>query len=459
MSQAKNADTALTAALARQLRGPVLRPGDAAFGTARRVWNAAIDRRPAAIVRCADAEECALAVRIAAEHATPVTVRGGGHNVAGRAIAEGALLIDLSGMREVSVNAAAQLATVQGGALWHDVDVATARHGLATTGGLISSTGVGGFTLGGGTGWLMCRHGLAIDNLAAATLVLGDGRCLRVFAEEHEELFYGARGGGGGLGIVTSFEFRLHPVKQVLAGVVIRPTAEAGLGLRAFRDFALEAPDDYCGMAVLASGPPLPFLDAAWHGRPVLISAMCWSGETAAGERALAPLRRAGAPLVDHVGPMPYVQWQHLLDGGAPAGRYQYWKTASFSSLSERTIDILAEALTALPSRMTELHVQHLGGAVARVPEADTAFAARGARFFVNLIGVTPWPDEYEAVRQWIRQLHARLEPEALPGLLPNFTGVDDGEVAVQLGASRMQRLTALRRRQDPDGVFGAPPA
>jgi len=459
MSQAKNVDTAVTAALARQLRGSILRPGDAAFGTARRVWNAAIDRRPAAIVRCADAEDCALAVRLAAEHAMPVTVRGGGHNVAGRSIAEGALLIDLSGMREVTVNAAAQLATVQGGALWHDVDVATARHGLATTGGLISSTGVGGFTLGGGTGWLMRRHGLAIDNLAAATLVLGDGRCERVSAEQHEELFYGIRGGGGGLGIATSFEFRLHPVKQVLSGVVIRPTAEAGLGLRAFRDFALEAPDDFCGMAVLASGPPLPFLDAAWHGRPVLISAMCWSGEVAAGERSLAPLRRAGAPLVDHVGPMPYVQWQHLLDGSAPAGRYQYWKTVSFGSLSERTIDILAEAVAALPNRTTELHVQHLGGAVARVPESDSAFAARGARFFVNLLGSTVWPDEFEAVRQWIRQLHARLEPEALPTPLPNFTGVDDGAVARQLGAARAERLTALRRRHDPAGVFGAPPA
>jgi FAD/FMN-containing dehydrogenase len=441
------------------VRGAVLRAGDAGFDGVRRVWNAAIDRRPGAIVQCADAEDCALAVRIATESGAPVTVRGGGHNVAGRSMADGALLIDLSRMREVTVNAAAQMATAQGGALWHDLDVATAQHGLATTGGMVSSTGVGGLTLGGGAGWLMRRHGLAVDNLTAVAMVLADGRIVRASAEEHDELFYGVRGGGGGLGIVTSLEFRVHPLRQVLAGVVIRPAADARAALRAFRDFALEAPDDYCGMAVLTCAPPLPFLDAAWHGRPVLVSAICWSGELAAGERALEPLRRAGAPLTDHVGPMPYVQWQHLQDGGAPPGRYHYWKTASFATLSERSIGVLAEALTELPTRMTEIHVQHMGGAVARVPAADTAFADRGARFFVNLIGVTVWPEDFARVREWVRQLHARLAPEALPDLLPNFSGLDDGEVTQQLGAAQSARVAAIRRRYDPAGLFAAPPA
>lgn len=450
---------AMVSALARQLRGTVLRPGDVPYSLARRVWNAAIDRRPSAIVCCADAEDCALAARIAAEHGTAVTVRGGGHNVAGRSVADGALLIDLSRMREVTVNAAARLAIVQGGALWHDVDVATAGHGLATTGGLVSGTGVGGFTLGGGTGWLMRRHGLAIDNLTAAGVVLADGRYVRASTEEHDELFYGLRGGGGGLGIATSFEFRLHPVRHVLAGVVIRPATEARAALRTFRDFALEAPDDFCGMTVLASAPPLPFLDAARHGQPALISAMCWSGDPATGERTLEPLRKSGAPLVDHVGPMPYVQWQHLQDAGAPPGRFQYWKTANFATLSERAIETLAQALETLPSRMTEIHVQHLGGAAGRVPAADTAFAARSAQFFVNLIGVTPWPDEFGAVRSWVRQLHERLAPEALETRLPNFTGSDDGDVTQLLGASQAARVTALRRRYDPAGMFAASPA
>lgn len=458
MSEAQHpAGSDLASALARQLRGSVLRPGDAAFGLARRVWNAAIDREPMVIVRCADAEDCALAVRVAAEHATPVAVRGGGHNVAGRSVADGALLIDLSDMRGVTVNADARTASVQGGALWHDVDVATAKHGLATTGGLVSGTGVGGFTLGGGTGWLMRRHGLAVDNLAAAGMVLADGRFVRVSADEHDELFYGIRGGGGGLGVLTSLEFRLHPLRHVLAGVVIRPAAEACAALRNFRDFALGAPDDYCGIAVLTAAPPLPFLDAAWYGQPVLIDVLCWSGETGAGERALEPLRRSGAPLVDHLGPMPYVQWQHLQDSGAPAGRYHYWKTVSFVTLSERAIELLASALAELPSRTTEIHVQHLGGAVSRAAAGDSAFTARGAQFFVNLIGATPWPEELPRVREWVRQLHRRLAGEALPGMLPNFSSQDDGDVSRQLGASSAARVLALRRRYDPNGVFVAP--
>lgn len=445
------------AVLARRVRGAVLRPGDAAYAAARRVWNAAIDRHPGAIVQCADAEDCALTVRIAAEQGAPVTVRGGGHNVAGRSLVDGALLIDLSCMREVTVNPAAQTAVVQGGALWHDVDVATAQHGLATTGGMVSGTGVGGFTLGGGAGWLMRRHGLAIDNLNAVSLVLADGRCLRACADEHEELFYAVRGGGGRIGVVTGLEFRLHPLRQVFAGVVVRPAAEARAALRDFRDFALEAPDDYCGMAVLTCAPPLPFLDAAWHGRPVLVSAMCWSGDTAAAERTLAPLRRSGAPLTDHVGPMPYVQWQHLQDGGAPPGRFHYWKTASFASLSERSIGVLAEALEALPTRMTEIHVQHMGGAVARVAAGESAFADRGAQFFVNMIGVSVWPEDFARVREWVRQLHQRLAPEALPDLLPNFSGLDDGEVTQQLGAAQSARVAAIRRRYDPAAMFAAP--
>lgn len=449
--------SAIAAVLTRRVRGAVLRAGDAAFAAARRVWNAAIDRQPGAIVQCADAEDCALTVRIAAEHGAPVTVRGGGHNVAGRSMVDGALLIDLSRMREVAVNPAAQTATVQGGALWHDVDVATAQHGLATTGGMVSGTGVGGFTLGGGAGWLMRRHGLAIDNLSAASIVLADGRCVRASIDEHEDLFYAVRGGGGRLGVVTGLELRLHPLRQVFAGVVVRPAAEASAALRDFRDFVLEAPDDYCGMSVLTCAPPLPFLNAAWHGRPVLVSAMCWSGETAAAERALEPLRRPGAPLTDHVGPMPYVQWQHLQDGGAPPGRYHYWKTANFATLSDRSIGVLAEALENLPTRMTEIHVQHMGGAVARVAPEETAFADRRAQFFVNIIGATIWPEDFARLREWVRQLHQRLAPEALPDLLPNFSGLDDGEVTQQLGAAQRARVAAIRRRYDPAGVFAVP--
>ena len=431
-----------------------MRPDDPRFPIGRRVWNAAIDRHPAAIVLCDDAEDVTLAVRIAAHHGAIVAVRGGGHNVAGRSVADGALLIDLSRMRGVVVNDRAKVAVVQGGALWHDVDVATAPAGLATTGGMVSSTGVGGLTLGGGTGWLMRRHGLASDNLLAAGVVLADGRFVRASATENTELFYGLRGGAGGFGVVTSFEFQLHPLRQVLAGLIVRPAAEAADTLRAFRDFAAAAPDEFCGVLVIVRAPPLPFLPASWHGQPVILSALCWCGDLAAGERVLEPLHRFGSPLAVNIGPMPYVQWQHMLDASAPAARYQYWKNATSGGLSDAVISLLASAANDLPSRYSEIHVQHMGGAVGRIAEGDTAFASRRAGFFVNLIGVTPWAEELAHMRARVRQLHDGLAPSALPGLLPNFSDQDDGDVTARLDAVRAQRIGSLRQRYDPHGLF-----
>lgn len=439
-------------ALRRHVRGELLLPGDAGYALARRGWNASIDRSPAGIVRCEDAEDVTRAVRIAGEYGLTLTVRGGGHNVAGRSIADEALLIDLCRMRAVSVHADRRMAEVQGGALWHDVDVAAARCGLATTGGMVSGTGVGGFTLGGGAGWLMRRYGLAIDNLRAASVVLADGRFVRASTDEHPDLFWGLRGGGGGLGVVTVFDFALHPLRQVYAGVVVRPAEEAALILRAFRDYTVEAPDAFCGMVVLIHAPPLPFLDAAWYGRPVAITALCWSGEAASAEEALAPLRRVGSPIVDHVGPMPYVQWQHLQDVGAPSGRHHYWKTASYRSLPDSVIETLAAAALSLPSSLSEIHVQHMGGAVARVPAEEMAFAQREAGIFVNLIGATQWPEEFPTVRERVRTLHERIGAGALPRPLPNFSDRDDGRVGEQLGAASAERLQALRRRYDPVG-------
>jgi FAD/FMN-containing dehydrogenase len=441
-------------ALQSHVRGELLVPGDAAYAIGRRCWNAAVDRRPAAIVKCHDAEDVTRTLRIATEYGLPVTVRGGGHNVAGRGVADEALLIDLSRMRAVTVQPDHRVAEVQGGALWHDVDVAAARSGLATTGGMVSSTGVGGFTLGGGAGWLMRRFGLAIDNLRAASVVLADGRFVRASAEEHPDLFWGLRGGGGGLGVVTGFEFALHPIRQVYAGVVVRPAEEAALMLRAFRDFAMEAPDAFCGMVVLIHAPPLPFLDAAWYGRPVVVTPLCWSGDLASAEGVLAPLRRIGSPIVDHLGPMPYVQWQHLQDMGAPSGRYHYWKTASYRSLPNAAIEALAAAAVSLPTSISEIHVQNLGGAVARVAKNETPFAHRDAGIFVNLIGATQWADEFPSMRDQVRALHGRMTAGALPQPLPNFSDRDDGRVPDQLGPESAERLQALRRRYDPAGRF-----
>ena len=241
--------------LRQRLSGTLLQPKDKTYPRARRLWNAAIDRHPVAIAVCADGEDVGLAVRIASEHGTSLTVRGGGHNVAGRSISDDSLLIDLSRLRHVEINAENRVASVHGGALWHDLDLAGASHHLFTTGGLVSSTGVGGFTLGGGTGWLMRQHGLAIDNLISAEVVLPDGRYVRASAADNPELFYALRGGGGSPGVVTRFDFKLHPLQRVLAGIVIRPLAEASAALRVFRDFAAQAPDEYCGLMLLACAP------------------------------------------------------------------------------------------------------------------------------------------------------------------------------------------------------------
>jgi FAD/FMN-containing dehydrogenase len=439
------------------LRGITLVPSDSAYDAARRVWNAAIDRRPSAIITCADAEDVSLAIRIAADNGLPLTVRGGGHNVAGRSLRDGVLLLDLSRLRNVSVNSESNVGTVQGGALWRDVDAATALEGLATTGGLVSSTGVGGFTLGGGTGWLMRKYGLACDNVRRAGVVLADGRFVFASAEEHPDLYWGLRGGAGGLGVVTSFEFQLHPVREVLAGLVIH-SADHGLeALRAFRDFALNAPDEFCGLAVVANAPPLPFLEPAWHGRAVVIFAVCWSGELAAGERALAPLRGHGRPLADHVGPMPYAKWQQMQEPGAAAGRYYYWKTANYPSLSDSTLEQLAAAARDLPTPQSEIHVQHMGAAISRMPIDETAFAHRDAKFFVNIIGAAEQESQVGGLRDRVRALYATLSQEAAPETLVNFSDQDDTDEVRRFGRRHAARLESLRRQYDPAGLFAGP--
>lgn len=448
---------AIIEALRAKLRGDLITPEQQGYGPARRVWNAAIDKYPSAIVACADAEDVSLVVRVAADNALPMTVRGGGHNVAGRSMRNGSLLIDLSRLRDVTVNPGSRAAIVQGGALWRDVDGATAPLGLATTGGLVSSTGVGGLTLGGGSGWLMRRFGLSSDNLRAASVVLADGRIVRASAEEHPDLYWGLRGGAGGLGVVTNFEFHLHPVQDVLAGLVIHPASDALGALLAFREFAASAPDDFCGLAAIANAPPLPFLDARWHGKPVVIFAICWCGSPTAGEHALKALRGYGAPLTEHIGLMPYSKWQQLQDPGAPAGLYYYWKTTNFRIPPDSSLELLAGAANELPSPRTEIHLQHMGGAVSRASTEYSSFAHRDSEFFVNIIGISEAPSQLATMRAGVRSLHEKLSVNASPGTLVNFTDQDDTDTLSKFGPANGPRLEALRRRYDPTGIFTTP--
>lgn len=440
--------------LARSLRGPLFLPGDAEYEDRRRVWNAAIDRHPLAIARCLDAEDVAHAVRFAARERVPLTVRGGGHNVAGLAVRDDALMLDVGAMNRVEVDERARIARVEGGALWRDVDAATQPYGLATTGGFVSTTGVGGYTLGGGVGWLMRRCGLAIDNLVEAQVVLADGREVVASAEQHADLFWALRGGAGGFGVVTRFTCRLHPVGDVYAGVVFHPVGAAADLLRAFATFTRNAPEACTAMLVFGTAPPLPFLPAEVHGKRAVALAYCWSGDPAAAAEAMAPITGAGQPLGRHEGVMPYAAWQQTFDPGAPAGDHYYWTTSQFDLLG----DALAQALIPLasnpPDPACEVHVHHLGGAVAAVPNDATAFSSRDVPFFINVVGHTGAPARFGAIREWTRQLRAALAPQARDGVQPNFAGAANDLRSHAHDAATRAKLAALRAHYDPAGLL-----
>ncbi|HEY7027045.1 MAG TPA: FAD-binding oxidoreductase, partial [Gemmatimonadales bacterium] len=312
-------DAAALADLARHFRGELIGPGDPRYDTARAIWNGAIDRHPGLIARCTGAADVRAAVRFARERDLLVAVRGGGHNVAGSAVCDAGLVIDLSPMKGLRVDPAKRTAQAQPGLLWGEFDRETQSFGLAATGGIITHTGIAGLTLGGGLGWLMRRCGLAADNVLSADVVTADGNFLRASAEENADLFWGLRGGGGNFGVVTSFEYRLHPVgPTVLAGVMLHPAAKAGEVLRFYRDFIETAPDELTTIVVLRMAPPAAFLPPSVHGQPVVVIGACYAGAVEEGERVLAPLRQFGQPLVDVIRPTPYVSHQALFDPTAP---------------------------------------------------------------------------------------------------------------------------------------------
>ena len=440
--------------LARALRGPLLCPGDTGYGERRRLWNGAIDRHPLAIARCLDAEDVAAAIKFAARERLPMTVRGGGHNVAGLAVRDDALMLDLGAMNRVEVDPQARIARAEGGALWRDVDAATQPHGLATTGGFVSTTGVGGYTLGGGVGWLMRQHGLAVDNLLEAAVVLADGRSVIASERQHPELFWGLRGGAGGLGVVTRFTYRLHPVGEVHAGVVFYPVDAARELLHGFRQFTPTAPDALTAMLVFTTAPPLPFLPADSHGKRVVALAYCWSGDPAQGGGVAAPLAERAAPLGRHEGVMPYAAWQQAFDPAAPAGDHYYWATSQFDAIEDSLIDALIPLAVEPADPMCEVHVHHLGGQVARVAKDATAFSHRDATFFINVIGHAGAADRFSAVRDWTRRLRSAMAPHARADIQPNFAGEATDVVAHAYPAAARAKLEGLRANYDPEGLL-----
>jgi FAD/FMN-containing dehydrogenase len=439
-----------------QLRGALCCPGDPGYEEARAIWNAMIDRHPAAIVRAAGTADVMRTVNFAREHQLLLAVRGGGHNIAGNAVCDGGLMLDLSPMKSVRIDPASRTARVEPGALLVDLDKEAQAFGLATPLGINSTTGVAGLTLGGGFGWLSRKLGLTVDNLLSADVVLAKGALVHASSQENEDLFWAIRGGGGNFGVVTSFEFRLHPVgPEVIAGLIVHPFSSARQLLRGYRQAVKSAPEDLTCWVVLRKAPPLPFLPKEVHGKEVLVLALCYVGDPAKAGSVLAPLRALGEPIADAVGPAPFVNWQQAFDPLLTPGRRNYWKSHDFLDLGDAAIDVLIDCVGKLPTPECELFIGHLGGAVNRVPTAATAYPHRDVNFVLN--AHTRWgePSEDRACIGWARELFDRLAPHATGGVYVNFMPDDEAQ-RVSRGAygANYERLARLKAKYDPENLF-----
>ena len=431
-------------------------PSDEAYERARRVWNGAIDKRPALIAHCSGVVDVVRAVEFAHEQTLLVAVRGGGHNVAGHGTCDGGIVIDLSPMRGMDLHLARRTIRVQAGATWGDVDHETQPFGLATTGGLVSTTGIAGFTLGGGFGWLMRKHGLACDNLLAAELVTAGGRIVRASADENADLFWGLRGGGGNFGIVTGFEFQLHPVgPMVMAGAIFFQGEAAGDLLRFYRDWVEEAPDELTTVVTLATAAAAPFLSKEVHGRRVAIVSGCYAGEPEDGGKAFRALKEFGTPIADLIGPMPYAEMQRLVDGQWAPGFHNYFKAWCLPGLDDEAVEALVGAHERVASLETKIQLYHFGGAVGRVARDETAFAQRDAAYLLNV--AARWTDPFESDIHigWARELHAAMTPSANGGVYVNFLGEEGHDrIKAAYGEPTYTRLVDLKQSYDPTNFF-----
>ena len=428
-----------------RLTGTIIRRGDVSYDEARKVWNGMIDRSPAIIARCASTSDVVSAVNFAREHGLLVAVRGGGHNAAGLSMCDDGIVIDLSGMRAVTVDADRRIARAQGGARWAEFDAATHAHGLATTGGLVSSTGVGGLTLGGGLGWLMRSYGLAADNVLAVEIVTADGQVRRATATEHPDLYWAIRGGGGNFGVVTRFDFRLHPVRTLYAGMLVYPLARAGEVLRRYRDVALAASDELTAFAGLMTAP---------DGTPITAVLVGYNGPAAKGEAAIRTLRELG-PVADQVAEMPYPAVQSMLDDAFPSGLHVYWRSNFLAALPDEAIDTLCDRFESVTSPLSALLIERFGGAVSRIPSADSAFAHRDAPFNLAVIGRWTDPSTAGTHVEWTRRSSEAMTPFTSGGVYVNYLGAEgSARVRAAYGPEKYDRLVAIKRTYDPTNLF-----
>jgi FAD/FMN-containing dehydrogenase len=430
----------------RSLRGEVVLPGDAGYDDARSIWNGSVDKRPAVIARCADAADVAASLAFARENGLSLSVRGGGHSAAGSALCDEGLTIDLTRMKAVEVDAERRIARADGGLLLGDLDRATQAHGLATTAGVVSHTGIAGLTLGGGIGYLGRQHGLTCDNLLGVDLVAADGRRLRASADENPDLFWGVRGGGGNFGVVTSFEYRLHPVgPTVLAGNVVHPVARARDVLRFYSDFSLKAPDELATNAVLRATP---------EGEPIVAIAVCYAGRLEDGEKAIEPLRSFGAPLEDDISEIAYTEFQTVLDDVFAAGQQYYWRSRLIRQISDGLIDALLDHFARVPSPQSLVVFQQTGGAASRIGPEETAFFHRDSQYDLIMASIWTDPRDSEANVRWARAVGDAVAPFGSEGVYVNNV-IDEGREQVRATyGGNYDRLVALKNEYDPTNLF-----
>jgi FAD/FMN-containing dehydrogenase len=448
-------DQAALDELRARMAGAVIGPGDAAYDSARHVFNAMIDKRPALIASCTNAADVAAAVDFARATSIPVSIRSGGHGVSGTAIAEDGLVIDMTSMKWIEVDPEARIARVGAGVTWGELDAATQEHGLAVTGGRVSSTGVAGLVLGSGSGWIERKFGFTCDNLLAVEAVTSDGKVVRADDTRHQDLLWALKGGGGNFAAVTSFELKLHPVgPTILGGMVVHPPVDPGGVARAFRDFMATAPDEVGGALAMITAPHEDFVPEPVRGKPMIGLVLAYAGPVQDGERALAPMREYGQPAMDMVGPIPYTALQQIIDAGNQPGHNHYWKAEFLDELTDEAIDTLVPFGLGASSPMTATLLQPLGGAVARVDDAGTPLGRRDAGWAYHALA--QWDgDDHERHIQWARDLHAAMAPHTEPGVFLTYSsdlGEDRSKAA--FGDEKFRRLTAIKELYDPIDMF-----
>ncbi len=440
--------------LKSSFRGELIQPADAAYESARKVYNGMIDKRPRLIARCVDVADVMAAVNYGRENDLLTAIRGGGHNGAGLGTCDDGLVIDLSRMKGIRVDPASQKVRVEAGCVWGDVDHATHAFGMATPCGFISTTGVAGLTLGGGIGYLTRRYGLTIDNLLSVDMVLADGRFVTASSDENSDLFWAVRGGGGNFGVITSFEFRMHPVSVVNFGPTFWPLEQAADVLRAYRRFIVDAPEEVSGFFAFLVVPPAPMFPEHLHLKKVCGIVWCCTGSTEQTEAALKPMRTLGQPLFDHVGPAPFPVVQSIFDGLFVPGLQWYWRADNFTELSDEAIARHVEHGSKIPTMLSTMHLYPVNGAAQRVSNTDTAYSFREALFAEVIVGVDPDPANKERITAWCKDYWEALHPYSAGGAYVNFM-MDEGQERVQSTyRDNYQRLVGVKKKYDPNNFF-----